>query len=254
MLNYISAEWYKLRHTKGIFIAFGFLLLLIALLFLPALGMMKPIFEVYAGAYVVTLMVGFFLAPIFAVRAFDDQYGRGTMKNEVVFGIPRHRIYLGKLGFSALLGTAAAFLVLGFFLLLCILAGGLAEANALLCIDLCIKSTLLVLPLWLASLSLAFFLQVAVRSNGGAVAVDYLILLFGTPIALMGGAENPTASHFLNFMSRWFFVAPFRNLYDTLDIEWGVFSGMSYSWLVGAGWVLVTTQAGLAVFSRKEIN
>ena len=31
MLNYISAEWYKLRHTKGIFIAFGFLLLLIAL-------------------------------------------------------------------------------------------------------------------------------------------------------------------------------------------------------------------------------
>ena len=47
MLNYISAEWYKLRHTKGIFIAFGFLLLLIALLFLPALGMMKPIFEVY---------------------------------------------------------------------------------------------------------------------------------------------------------------------------------------------------------------
>lgn len=254
MLNYISAEWYKIRRTRGVFIAFGVLLVLISLLFIPSAWTQKPTFELYTGGYVMALLVGFFLAPIFAARAFDDQYGRGTMKNEVVFGIPRHRIYLGKLGFGALMGTAAAFLVLGFYLLLCILAGGLAEDNALLCIDLCIKATLLVLPLWLASLSLAFLLQVAVKSSGGAVAANYLLLLFGTPISLMGGTEEDTASHLMNFMSRWFLVAPFRSLYDTLDLEWGVFSGMSYSWLVGLGWILATTLIGLALFSRKEIN
>ena len=253
MLNYISAEWYKLRHTKGIFIAFGVLLVLISFFFIPALWIQRPTFGVYAGAYIVTLVLGFFLAPVFAVRAFDDQYGRGTMKNEVVFGIPRRRIYLGKLAFGALTGTGVAFLVLGFYLLLCILSGGLAEENALLCIDLCIQATLLVLPLWLASLSLAFCLQAVVKSSGGAVAINYLFLIFGTPIALMG-YDEPTASHLLNFFTRWFFVAPFRNLYDGLDLGWNGLSGMTYSWLVGLGWVLVTTLMGLAVFSRREIN
>ena len=254
MLNYISAEWYKLRHTKGIFIAFGVLLGLIALLFAPSFQMLRPSFEVYAGTYVMALVIGFFLAPIFAVRAFDDQYGRRTMKNEVVFGIPRCRIYVGKLLFGALLGIGAAFLVLAFYLLLCILSGGMAEENAPLCIDLCVRGTLMVLPLWLAGLSLAFLLQATVRSSAGAVAANYMILIFGTPIALLGGSEEPTASHFLNFMNRWFFVAPFRNLYDTLDLNWGVFTGMTYSWLVGLGWILATTLIGLAVFSRKEVN
>ena len=254
MLNYISAEWYKLRHTKGIFLSFGVLLVLVTLLFVPAFWVQAPTFEAYAGGYIVTLVLGFFLAPIFAVRAFDDQYGRGTMKNEVVFGIPRRRIYLGKLAFGALAGTGAALLVLAFYLLLCILMGGLAEENATLCIELCVSGTLLVIPLWLASLSLAFLLQAVMRSSAGAVAINYLFLLFGTPIALMGGLEEPTTSLLLNFMNRWFFVAPYRAIYVTTDLNWSAFCGMTYSWLVGAGWVLATTSIGLAVFSRREIN
>ena len=35
MLNYISAEWYKLCRTKGIFLAFVFLLFMIGLIFYP---------------------------------------------------------------------------------------------------------------------------------------------------------------------------------------------------------------------------
>ncbi|MCI9263864.1 MAG: ABC transporter permease subunit [Oscillospiraceae bacterium] len=254
MLNYISAEWYKLRRTKGIFVAFGVLLLLIAVLFIPSAWVMIPSLEVYAGTYIVALLLGFFLAPIFAVRAFDDQYGRQTMKNEVVFRIPRCRIYLGKLIFGGLLGTGAAFLVLGFYLVMCILSGGMAEENALLYMDLCVRGTLQVLPLWLASLSLAFLLQVAVRNSGGAVAVNYLLLLFGTPIAVMSSTGEAAGSHFLNFMTRWFFVAPYWNFYNTMGIGGSGFSGMVGSWLVGLGWVLATTLIGLGILSRREIN
>ena len=253
MLNYISAEWYKLRHTKGIFIAFGFLLLLISCFFVPAFWVESPTFEVYAGAYVVTLILGFFLAPVFAIRAFDDQYGRGTMKNEVVFGIPRYRIYLGKLIFGGMVGSVAAFLVLGVYLLLCFLTGGMADENAWLCVELCIQATLHVLPLWLSSLSLAFLLQVVVKSSGGAVAVNYLILLFTVPIAMVGGPEEPTSSFFMTFMSRWFFVAPFRGIYMS-GAEFGILPNMAYSWLVGLGWILVASALGMLVFSRKEIN
>lgn len=251
MLNYISAEWCKLRHTKGIFIGFGALLVLIALLFFPAAWGLKPVFSVYTGAYILGLLLGFFLAPIFAIKAFDDQYGRGTMKNEVVFGIPRYRIYLGKLTFGAIMGTAAAFFVLGFYLLMCVLAGGLEDGgDALLYIELCVQGTLFVLPLWLASLSLAFCLQVIIKSSAGATAADYLLLLFLTPVALVG-SEEPTASLALNFINKCFFVSPYRRFYVIGATE--QVSGMGYSWLVGLGWVAVTTLVGLAALSRKEI-
>lgn len=251
MLNYISAEWYKLRRTKGFFIAFGVLLALIALLFYPTAWRLDPVFPVYTGAYIMGLLLGFFLAPIFAVKAFDDQYGRGTMKNEVVFGIPRRRIYLGKLAFGALAGTAAALLVLGFYLLLCVLAGGLGDEDALLYIELCVQGTLFVLPLWLASLSLAFCLQAVIKSSAGATVADYLFLFFLTPVALVG-SEEPTASLALNFINKCFFVSPYRRFYMVGAIE--QVSGMGYSWLVGLGWVAATTLVGLAALSRKEIQ
>lgn len=251
MLNYISAEWYKLRRTKGIFLAFGTLLCMIALMFWPAIWSQEPSFAIYAGAYVVALLLGFFLAPIFAVKAFDDQYGRGTMKNEVVFGIPRRRVYLGKLAFGGLLGVGAALLVLAFYLALCLLSGGLRDENALVCIDLCIQATLLVLPLWLGSLSLAFCLQAVIRSSAGATVADYLLLFFLTPVALVG-SEEPTASAVVNFINRYFFVSPYRRLYVLGTTE--QVSGMGYSWLVGLGWVAVTTLVGLAALSRKEIQ
>lgn len=251
MLNYISAEWYKLRHTKGMFLAFGVLLCMIAFIFWPAFWYREPTFAIYAGAYVVALLLGFFLAPIFAVKAFDDQYGRGTMKNEVVFGIPRHRVYLGKLVFGGLLGIGASFLVLAFYLTLCLLTGGYGDEYALVCIDLCIQATLLVLPLWLSSLSLAFCLQVVIRSSAGATVADYLLLFFLTPVALVG-SEEPTASVVVNFINRYFFVSPYRRLYMLGTTE--QISGMGYSWLVGLGWVAVTTLVGLAALSRKEIR
>lgn len=251
MLNYISAEWYKLRHTKGIFIALAFLLGLISLLFWPAYWYQGPTFSAYTAAYYVGLILGFFLAPIFAIKAFDDQYGRGTMKNEVVFGIPRRRIYLGKLVFGALAGTVAALLVLGFYLLLCSLSGGLKEENALLCVELCVQGTLFALPLWLSSLSLAFCLQAVIKSSAGATAANYLLLFFLTPVALVGSEES-TASLILNFINRWFFVSPYRRLYMLGTV--GRISGMGYSWLVGLGWVAVTTLVGLAALSRKEIR
>lgn len=251
MLNYLSAEWYKLRCTKGIFAAFALLLVLIALLFWPAFWISEPSFSMYTGAYILGLLLGFFLAPIFAVKAFDDQYGRGTMKNEVVFGIPRGRIYLGKLVFGALAGTVAAILVLGFYLLLCVLTGGLEDENVLLCLNLCVQGTLFVLPLWLAGLSLAFCLQAVIKSSAGATVAMYLLLFFLTPIALVG-SEEPTASPVLNFINRWFFVSPYRRFYL---MGAGVqLSGLGYSSLVGLAWIVATTLVGLAAFSRKEIR
>ena len=175
------------------------------------------------------------------------------MKNEIVFGIPRSRIYLGKLAFGALVGIVSATVILCFYLLMSVLSGGLGEENTAIYLDMSIQATLLVLPLWLASLSLAFCLQVIVKSSAGAIALDYLLLFFGVPIALVG-VDEPTASFVLNFFTRWFFAAPFRVAVMSLNQGCSVLSDMGYSWMVGLGWVLATSLLALAAFSRKEIN
>lgn len=253
MLNYISAEWYKLCRTKGIFLAFVFLLFMIGLIFFPTFWHAIPTIPMYIAAYLAFLILGFFLAPIFAIRAFDDQYGRGTLKNEVVFGIPRSRSYLGKMLFGGLVGTAAAFLVMGFYILLCLLSSHIWEADTGLWLDLCVKGTLLVLPLWWASMSLAFCLQAVFRNSAGATAVNYLFLLFSVPISMAGFYEK-TDSPILNFFNYWFFVAPYRITYSVMDGAWTSAGGMAYSWLVGIAWIVGTSAVGLFAFNLKELH
>lgn len=253
MLNYLSAEWYKLRRTKGIFLAFGLLLALIAMVFVPSFWYRKPTFGIYAMAYLVSLILGFFLAPVFAVRAFDDQYGRGTLKNEIVFGIPRQRIYLGKLLLGGATGTAAALIVLVFYLLLGLLTGGgEGQENALVYAELCLRGTLIVLPLWLASLSLTFCLLALIRSSAGAIALNYIFLFLTTPLALLAPGTH-TDSHVWNFFSYWHFVSPFRMLYESVDGE-PILPTLGWSLAVGVGWIVATTAVGLAVFNRREIK
>ena len=251
MLNYISAEWYKLCRTKGLFIAFGILLVLVTLLFFPSFWYQMPTFGVYATAYLAFLPAGFFLAPIFAVKAFDDQYGRGTLKNEVVFGVPRYRSYLGKLSIGALTGTGAALIVLAVYLLLSYMGRGPQEEYLLIFVEMSLRGTLLTLPLWLASMSLAFCLQVVLSNSAGAIAVDYLLLLIGTPLSLIG-YEGKVYSPILNFFDRWFFVAPFREVF----IEQGLpsWSSVGYSWLIGLGWIGATCLVGITAFRQKEIK
>ena len=83
---------------------------------------------------------------------------------------------------------------------------------------------------------------------------DYLILLVGVPIALIG-MEGPTGSWVLDQINRWFFAAPFRELYQaSYVLEDGGRFFLEDSWLLGLGWVVVTSLVGQAAFSRKEIR
>ena len=52
MLNYISAEWYKLCRTKGIFLAFVFLLFMIGLIFFPTFWYAIPTIPMYIASLV----------------------------------------------------------------------------------------------------------------------------------------------------------------------------------------------------------
>ncbi len=256
MLNYVSAELYKFTRKKGVFVGVALLILLESLVFLPGVMIDKEI-ENEAMVYLVFLstaaMSGLFLAPIFAVRAFDDQYGSGTMKNEIVYGIPRSRIYLGKLLTGTVMGTLCALVVVAWFLLLTALTTRAYPAtpeqwgSALACVGLCWLS-------WLSVLSLTFFLLTVMKSSTGAVVLVYLLTFIGLPTSLIGGAEA-SAPHWFAVLCRLFYTYPYGGSvwfngveYNSPDVT------APYALFVCALWVGGTTALGLALFHRREIK
>ena len=255
MLNYIGAECYKLCRKKSLFIGMAVLLVLESLVFLPMLSGE----EVGRGlAYLFLLMmlpIGLLVAPVFASLTVDDQYRNGTLKNEIIFGIPRSRVYLGKLAAAILVGTAAAAVTVGWSLLLCQLCCT-PEGTLELPLTQVLFHVACTLPLWIGALSFSFLLLMLLRSASGAMALTYLICVFGTPVALVGCGEDSSLA--LRLFDTLFYAAPFRALYaDQSGLRfWNLSGGLTWlsCWGLGLGWVVVTSAIGLAVFRRREIR
>lgn len=97
--------------------------------------------------------VGLYLAVVVADEVFSDQYKNDTLKNEVSFGLPRRRIYLGKLVTAAGIGLLLAFLTLLVYAVLCrvLLPGAVGDWVQ---IQTFLFRLLGALPLWMGALSL----------------------------------------------------------------------------------------------------
>lgn len=256
MLNYISAELYKLRRKKSLFIGMAALLALESLLFAPHLWVDDiPLADTLVVFLNIVLPFGLFLAPVFAVLAFDNQYGHATLKNEVVFGIPKSRIYLGKLLSGMLVGTLAAAVVIGWYLLLLTLtAGAPMEARPWAQLLVNIASAWLT---WLAALSFAMFLLFSMKSSAGAMIVAYLIAFIGVPVGMIGAGEG--SALWVRLSVNLFYSAPYKKFwYDmgmdvngSLPLSWGP---LTYAIVVCALWVGIFTALGLLLFRRREIK
>lgn len=240
MLNYLSAELYKLRRHKGLYFILALVVLGMLCLYLPLilLGFGDWSLEVLPLA----LFVGFMVVPGLAVAAFDDQFGRGTLKNEVVFGVPRYRAYLGKLLAGMLAGGVCSALVLGLYVLLAYLGGARIEgvspgAWAAWVWGYC-------LPMWLAQYAMTFCLLVALKSSAAGVALAYGCTFFGGILSTLDERFYPN----MWFFQRFFFTAPLR------ETTWGKELSLSQPWLLGVGWMLGTSAVGLWRLYRQELR
>lgn len=262
MLNYISAELYKLRHKKSLFIGIVVLLALESLFFVPALWIdEQPVKDELLGFLNALLPMGFFLSPVFAVLVFDNQHGCATLKNEVVIGIPKSRIYLGKLLSAMLVGTVAAVLVVGWYLLLCTLTvEPLMDARLWEQFVINILSAWLT---WLAALAFAMLLLFILRSSVAAMVITYQVAFFCVPLGIVGA--DPAPGHgpalWIKVLANLSYSAPFKRFWFWFGevyphgygppLDW---SPLWYALLVCALWVGVTTALGLFFFRRREIK
>lgn len=261
MLNYLSAELYKLWHKKSLFLGMAALLALESLLFVPSFWIdEQPMKDQLLSFFDALLPMGFFLSPVFAVLAFDNQRGYATLKNEVVFGVPRSCIYLGKLIAGMLAGTAAAVVVVGWYLLLAALTvGPLMDAGLWGQFLINVTSAWLC---WLAALAFSMFLLFILRSSAGAMVAAYLIAFFGVPLGIIGAAPGPNGpALWIKLAVNLFYSAPFKRFWFWFGevypsgfgppLDW---SPLWYALLVCALWVGVTTALGLLFFRRREIK
>lgn len=261
MLNYLSAELYKLRFHKGLYVGTGLLLLLEFMVFLPGIMIREQgrdyIPQDVLLAFLVTAMtVGIFIAPIFAAMVFDNQNGNGTLKNEVVFGVPKSRSYIGKLTAGAIAGTGIAFFAIGFFLLLSYMLGGPPKAHGLL-FNYFLEGIAIQWFIWLSAYAFSFLMLVLFHSPSTAMVVIYMVTIF-SPVLVAAMIESNFVFPVKLFASL-FFTAPLTLMWMGGGAEGVVLpllggNELLYALVICLMWWGLSIGGGLLLLRRREIK
>lgn len=265
MLNYMGAELYKLLRRKYLYIFTAVILAGEALLVSGA------IFNVSHGATitfydgginaVLFLSLGLYLLVIVSDLVFSDQYKHNTLKNEVSFGIPRTRIFLGKLFVEILLGIALMIVFLGFYLGLCYLTlykSPAEEVKALFQeVGYCV---LVALPQWIGMLCVCHTAYSLLRSAMGAGVAFVALLLVPENASWLFGLmlDKPWLLQLQSLMpvklidtARTVYGVKLIDNVRTILFDWGY---VGRSWGMGAFWAVLSLTVGLIIFRKKEIS
>lgn len=257
MLDYLRAECYKLLRRSYLWTALlvvGGLELALVLLWAWTNGDMVNVTASVGFTMVLYLLsVGYYATAITSDIVFSDQYKYNTLKNEVAYGIPRARIYLGKLFAGVLLSIGACALLLGWYALLCalMLPGDGAALEALKVLGFAL---LCAFPVWVGAQALYLLCFFSIRGNTAATIVSVCIIaLFGqmlTFLSLLVSMPAPGLADALLAIKGLLLTSPLENITDAIW-DW---SRVAWAWAVGAGWCVGTTALGLWCFHRREIS
>lgn len=262
MVNYISAECYKAFHRKYLYLFLAAILALAAafMLLLQVEGLretqtaegMIMIQQVSVsellGILALSLSSGLYFLLVATDIVFSDQYKYNTLKNEVSYGLPRVRIYLGKLLSSALVSVVLCAVLIGGYLALSLLlfpAGEGLEAS-LRTFGMWLA---VAFPLWMGGLGLGLFLQFTLKSTAATITYVMIVGFLGSGFLELMEVFLPTLEPAADLVQTISLNTPF-NLMRTQSPE----EVMGYAWILGMAWLGISTAAGLVCFQKKEIS
>lgn len=262
MVKYINAECYKAFHRKYLYIFLAVVLGLAAafMLLLRVEGLrqtqtaegMIMIQQVsvseLVGILAMALSVGLYFLMIGADIVFSDQYKYNTLKNEVSYGLPRGRIYLGKLASSALVAVTLCALLIGGYLALswALFPAGEEIGENLQTLGMWV---LVALPLWLGGLGLFMLLQFTMKSTAATIAYVMIVGFLGSGFLDLMTVFIPSLQPVADVIRTISLNRPFALLGEQSPE-----SLMGYAWALGMAWLGVSTAAGLICFRKKEIS
>lgn len=254
MLNYLSAELWRMTRRRAACTGWGIYLCLV---FLSGLTLRGNSPWECVLTFRNFMLLGLYVAMPLAGWAGGGLDRAGGLANEVSFGLPRTRIYLGKLSAALLAGT-----VLFLFTAMVFFLGALSpeavldagrEERALAGFAL-LYAMLQSLPRYVGAVSLAYFLLFTIRPAGVGTVLYYLYITVGevtlAAVRVMGmGAVGDLINRLAGaarpfLLSSTYFVFSYGNTPPTIE----------NSWLTGALWLFLTTVPGLFLFRRREIR
>lgn len=262
MVNYINAECYKAFRRKYMYI-FAAVILGLAAAFMVLLrveglretqtaeGMImvqQVSVSELLGILAMALQSGLYFLLIATDIVFSDQYKNNTLKNEASYGLPRVRIYLGKLLSSVLVAVVLCAVLIGgylaFSLLLFPAGEGLETSLRALGLWLLVS-----FPLWMGGLGLGLFLQFTMKSTAATITYVMIVGFLGSGFLELMEVFLPSLKPVADIVRTISLNTPF-NLMRTQTPE----EVMGYAWALGMAWLGATTLAGLVCFQRKEIS
>ncbi len=253
MLNYLRSEWYRTVRRKYLYLFVGVVVLIAAAYFalirfnqiafgieeiLPFLVLLLP----NTGLYAILLVHD---------AAFSDEHKHGTMKNTISFGVPRTRVYFGKLLnsllFCVLSLAALVALIIGSGLLL----GGVGDwqdfEEGMQFLG---KTLLASFPLWLCGVAAANALSCNIRSSVGWVFA-YIGVFNGFNLLLRAlSGVIPVCRTIREYLPSYLL----SQLGEGALLEGAGNSLMGLCWIVGLTAAAIFIAAGLAVFCRTEVK
>lgn len=262
MVKYINAECYKAFHRKYIYIfTAAFLGMAAAFMLLlrveglrqtqTAEGMImvqQVSVSELLGILGMALSTGLYFLMIGGDIVFSDQYKYNTLKNEVSYGLPRLRIYLGKLISAALVSVVLCVLLLGGYLALSwLLFPAGEELGASL--NTFAQWLLVSFPLWMGGLGLFMLLQFTMKNTAATIAYVMIVGFLGSGFLDLLTVFVPSLETAADWVRTISLNTPFTLLREQSPQE-----VLGYAWALGMSWLGVSTVAGLACFWKKEIS
>lgn len=262
MVNYIRAECYKVFRRKYPYVFVGIFLALLALfmLLLRVEGLSTSmendtiIVQRISVAELLTMLAmllsaGLYLLLMAADMVFSEQYKYNTLKNEVSFGLPRVRIYFGKLFASMLTAVTLCMALMGGYMGMGLLLFPAGEnfGDSLHTLGLAL---LMALPLWLGGLGFFHMLQFLMKgSTASTIAYIMVIAILGSGFLDLISMFIPSLEPVADLVRTISLTTPF-----SLMSRQGPESQMGYAWALGMSWLGLSTVIGVAGFRKKEIS
>lgn len=204
------------------------------------------------------LFAGLYLGFPLAALTCGDLWRSGTLGNELTVGLPRSRIYFGKLLASLMVGVVLFCATILLFLLSAMpWSGQLPEGESRTAMASLLGGVLISLPRYVGCVALAHCLCFTLRANGLAPVVYFLYISLGE--LLLGATKFHNMGYVGEAMNaftngvRPFLLGSAYFTYGNLEVQ-PPQPGVWISWLTGLVWLVVSCAAGMAVFSRREIK
>lgn len=250
MGKYLNAELYKVNHR---FYQWGFLAVVLGGI---AFGQLVIKLNagpgatagIMVGGLAMLLAVGLYLVMIICDMVFSEQYKHNTLKNEVSYGLPRERIYLGKLIASIMVAVALCAVIIAFFIgfscLLFPVGEDMGETLAALG-----QALTVAFPLWLGGLGFFLMLSFALKGSTAAAILYAVLMSMGGGILDLFGGLLPKLKPALTTIQNCLLLTPFNQMHYRPMEEL-----IPYAWALGMAWFVLSTAVGLIFFKKREIN